>query len=87
MKTKREVLGDILKVTVNMRMTHFQRSLFDAVLAKIATHQPLKSDPAQGWTRTDVNNAFRRWVMTGRLHSALECLGQMRSSPKSGAAD
>lgn len=74
-----QVLEDILKAKVNRRMTHCQRSLFDAVLAKIVTHQPWKSDPVQGWTRTDVTNAFRRWVLTGRLHSALESLGRMRS--------
>lgn len=74
-----QIVGDILKAKVNRRVTHCQRSLFDAVLAKIATHQPWMSNPAQGWNKTDVTNAFRRWVLTGRLQGALDSLKSMRS--------
>lgn len=73
------VLSDILKANSNRRMRHCQRSLFDAVLAKIATNQPWKSDAAQRWNKTDVTNAFRRWVMTGRMQSAINALEKLRS--------
>ena len=76
-----QIVGDILKAKVNRRVTHCQRSLFDAVLAKIATQQPWMSNPAQGWNKTDVTNAFRRWVLTGRLQGALDSLKSMRSTP------
>lgn len=77
--TEWKVLGNILKAQGNRRVTHCQRSLFDAVLDKIATHQPWQSNPQKGWSRGDVTNAFRRWVLTSRLQAALDALQSLRS--------
>ncbi len=74
-----QILADIIQARGNRRVTHCQRSILDAVLDKIATQQPWKSNPANGWSKTDVTNAFRRWVLTGRLHAALDALQSMRS--------
>ena len=74
-----QVLSDILKAKGNRRVTHCQRSMFDAVLSKISTNEPWKVDTRHSWTKSDVTNAFRRWVLTGRLQAALDALEPMRS--------
>lgn len=79
--TEWQALGGILKAKGNRRVIHCQRSLFDAVLAKISTNEPWKVDNRHSWTKSDVTNAFRRWVLTGRLQEALDALEPMRSLP------
>ncbi len=71
---------DFLKAKGNRRVVHCQRSLLDAILVKISSNIPWQDDPLQSWSKTDLTNAFRRWVLTGRLQSVIDTLVSLRAS-------
>lgn len=74
------VVENLLKASQNRHTIHCQRSLLDAALLKISTNCAWDAVPTQVWNKTHLTNAFRRWVLSGRLQKVLTYLVSTRGS-------
>lgn len=70
----------LLKTTKKLPMTHCQRSLLDATLQKISTNCTWEAVSTQAWSKPHLANAFRRWVLSGRLQKVLTYLTSTRNT-------